>query len=114
MGARSRSGRKGGLLNAVTGWLTQQGFTVKGVSRSRNAIYFGGTAGQVEAAFHTQLHRYKLNGEMHFANATDLWVPAGIASVLLNVRGLNDFRLKPKLHKRAAPAYTGQTCRALL
>jgi subtilase family serine protease len=96
-------------LNAVTGWLRQQGFTVKGVSRSRNAIYFGGTAGQVEAAFHTQLHRYKLNGEMHFANATGLRVPAGIASVLLNVRGLNDFRLKPKLRKRAVPAYTGQT-----
>ena len=93
-------------LNAVTGWLKQQGFTVKGVSRSRNAIYFGGTAGQVQSAFHTQLHRYKLNGEMHFANATDLRVPAGIASVLLNVRGLNDFRLKPKVHKRAVPAYT--------
>ena len=32
-----------------------------------------------------------------------------MASVMLNVRGLNDFRLKPKLHKRAVPAYTGQT-----
>jgi hypothetical protein len=95
-------------LNAVTGWLKQQGFTVKGVSRSRNAIYFGGTAGQVEAAFHTQLHRYKLNGEIHFANTTDLRVPAGIASVLLNVRGLNDFRLKPKVRKRAVPAYTAE------
>ncbi len=62
---------------------------------SRNAITFSGKAWQVESAFHTQLHQYGLNGEIHFANATELRVPAGIASVLLNVRGLNNFRLKP-------------------
>jgi hypothetical protein len=101
-------------LNAVSGWLKQQGFTVKGVSRSRNAIYFGGTAGQVEAAFRTQLHRYELNGEVHFANATGLRVPAGIASVLLNVRGLNDFRLKPKVRKRALPGYTVGTSQGIM
>ena len=38
---------------------------------------------------------YKLHGEAHFANATELQLPAGIASVVLNVRGLNDFPLKP-------------------
>ena len=65
------------------------------VSKSRNAISFGGKSFQVESAFHTQLHQYKLNEEMHFANATELRVPAGIASVLLNVRGLNNSRLKP-------------------
>ena len=101
-------------LNAVTGWLKRQGFTVRGVARSRSAIYFGGTAAQVESAFQTELHRYKLNGETHFANATELRVPAGLASVLLNVRGLNDFRLKPQVRKRALPAYTVGTSEGIM
>ena len=88
-------------LSKVTGWLTAQGFTVKNGSRSRAMrSTFSGKAWQVESAFHTQLHQYKLNGEMHFANATELRVPAGIASVLLNVRGLNNFRPKPLTQKR--------------
>ena len=105
----ARFGLTDAELNTVTGWLKQQGFTVKGVSGSRNAIYFGGSAGQVEAAFQTQLHRYELNGERHFANATELRIPAGLANVVLNVRGLDDFRLKPHARKRAVPAYTGET-----
>ena len=101
-------------LNAVTGWLAAQGFTVKGVSKSRNAIYFGGKARQVESAFHTQLHQYKLNGETHFANATELQFPAGIAGVVLNVRGLNDFRLKPKVQRGVAPDYTVDTTNGIV
>ena len=93
-------------LGKVTGWLTAQGFTVNRISKSRNAISFGGKAWQVESAFHTQLHQYKLNGEMHFANATELKVPAGLASVLLNVRGLNNFRLKPLAKIKVEPQYT--------
>jgi len=92
-------------LQKVTGWLTGQGFKVQNVASSRNAIYFSGKAGQVESAFHTKLHQYRLNGETHFANATQLQVPAGIAGVLQNVRGLNNFRLKPNVHK-ATPEYT--------
>ena len=68
----ARFGMTDSDLSKVTGWLTSQGLTVKRVSKSRNAIYFGGKAWQVESAFHTQLHQYKLNGETHFANATEL------------------------------------------
>ncbi len=100
-------------LSKVTGWLAAQGFTVNRVSKSRNAISFSGQAWQVESAFHTQLHQYELNGEMHFANASELRVPAGIASVLLNVRGLNNFRLKPLARKRAEPAYTVNTTQGI-
>lgn len=96
-------------LNKITGWLAAQGFTVRGVSNSRNAITFGGKVWQVESAFHTQLHQYQLDGETHFANATDLRVPAGLAAVMVNVRGLNSFR--PKAHvsraiKAASPQFT--------
>jgi len=105
----ARFGLTEGDLAQATRWLELQGFTVKGVSTSRNAIYFGGTAWQVESAFHTDLHRYQLNGESHFANATELQIPAGLAGVLLNVRGLNDFRLKPQFRQRSVPGYTVDT-----
>jgi subtilase family serine protease len=96
-------GERFGLTDAdlatVTGWLTGQGFTIKSVASSRNAIYFSGNAGQVELAFQTQLHNYELDGKTHFANATELRVPAAIGSVLLNVRGLNNFRPKASISK---------------
>jgi hypothetical protein len=94
-------------LSHLKSWLTAQGFTVRGVSKSRNAITFSGKAWQVESVFHTQLHQYKLNGENHFANATALRVPAPIASLVMNVRGVDDFRPKPQLRKPVAqPNYT--------
>jgi subtilase family serine protease len=96
-------------LNVVTGWLASQGFAVRGVAASRNAIHFGGKAWQVESALHTQLHHYKLDDETHFANATEIRVPASLGSVLLNVRGLNNFRLKPHALKRLVPSYTLNT-----
>ncbi len=101
-------------LNAVTAWLTSQGFTVRGVAASRNAIYFGGKAWQVESAFHTQLHHYKLDDETHFANATEIRVPAALSSVLLNVRGLNNFRLKPHAIKRLVPSDTMNTSKGVI
>lgn len=94
-------------INAVTGWLKGQGFTVKSVSRSRNAIHFSGRAGQVESAFQTQLRAYELNGERHFANATELRLPLEIAGVVQGVRGLDDFRPKANVHQIAVtPDYT--------
>ena len=96
-------------LKAVTDWLTGQGFTVNGVTKSRNAIHFSGKVWQVESAFHTQMHVFQKDGETHFANTTDLRVPAGIGSVILNVRGLHNFRPKAHVVKRQVPGYTAST-----
>jgi hypothetical protein len=101
-------------LGEVTGWLAAEGLTVKGVSRSRNAIYFSGRAAQVELAFGTELHRYQLRGETHFANATQLRVPAAMAGVMLQVGGLNDFRLKPRNHRRHVAEYTAGTSQGIM
>lgn len=93
-------------LKAVTNWLTAQGFTVTSVSKSRNSIHFSGQVWQVESAFHTQMHRMQLNGREHVANVTELQLPAGLASVFLNMRGLDNFRPKPRAQKRQEPAYS--------
>ncbi|PSH03830.1 MAG: hypothetical protein CXZ00_09595 [Acidobacteria bacterium] len=94
-------------LNQLTSWLKSQGFAVKAVSTSRNAISFSGAVGQVESVFRTQLRHYKLNGEDHFANATALSIPAQFAGVVLNVRGVDNFRPKPSRKRIAvSPDYT--------
>ncbi len=91
----------------VSAWLESQGFTVDRVARGRTQISFSGTAAQIESVFHTEIHRYEVNGEKHFANASALSVPAPLANVVLGFRGLNDFRPKPHLHRPpASPKYT--------
>ena len=82
-------------------WLEQQGFTVEGMSRSRNRIVFSGAVEQVEAAFGTEMHYYLTNGERHYAPAGDLSVPAALASVVKTVHNLSSFRPWPHVRLRA-------------
>jgi hypothetical protein len=89
-------------LAKVSDWLQQEGFTVNSVVQSNNAILFSGPVAAVEKAFQTQIHSYSLNGEKHFANATNISVPAAMAGVVSSVRGLDDFRPKPRMQKTKA------------
>ena len=78
-------------LAAVTQWLTQQGFTVNRVSAARIAIEFSGTVAQVQSAFHTTIHNYVVNGEQHWANASDPQIPSALAPVVAGVVALHNF-----------------------
>jgi len=82
-------------VNKITKWLASKGFTVLSVAAGRNSIVFSGTATQIEAAFQTEVHRYKIGGEEHFANSSPLKIPAAWSGVITGVRGLNSFRMKP-------------------
>ncbi|HXR16400.1 MAG TPA: S53 family peptidase [Terriglobales bacterium] len=79
----------------LAGWLKAQGFTVKDVALARNRITFNGNAAQVGAAFGTEIHRYEVDDEVHFANTTEYSIPEDVADVVSSVRGLHNFRLKP-------------------
>ena len=78
-------------VQAVTDWLTRQGFQVSKVAAGRTAIEFNGTAGQVRTAFHTEIHKYAMNGETHVANASEPAIPAALAPVVRGVAALNNF-----------------------
>ena len=94
-------------LEKIQSWLELRGLTVDRVSASRTSMSFSGTMRQVELAFQTEIHQYKIDGETHFANATQLSVPAALADVIRSVRNLNDFRPKPRVRFRnATPAFT--------
>ncbi len=81
-------------VQAVTTWLQSQGFQVTRVSAGRTVIEFSGTAGTVESAFHTSIHKYVVNGEAHWANASDPSIPSALAGVVAGVNTLHNFPRK--------------------
>ena len=83
-------------LAGLTSWLQSRGLTVELVARARNWITFSATAGQIAATFRTELHRYEAGGEKHFANASEPSIPASLAGIVVTVRGLDDFRPRPR------------------
>src|SRR5215469_9795999 len=84
-------------LQAVTGWLTTHGFQVTQVSKGRSVIEFRGIAAQVREAFHTSIHQYSVNGELHWANASDPQIPNALTPVVAGVWSLHNFEKKPNL-----------------
>jgi len=87
--------------NQIAGWLKAQGFSGMSTARGRNWISFTGTAAQVQNAFGTEIHRYSVGGEMHFTNATAPNIPAALSGIVVGFRGLDDFRPKPMMAKKA-------------
>ena len=85
-------------LETVTGWLAGHGFQVANIARGRNVIEFSGSARQVEAAFHTPIHRYRVDGETRIANSLDIAIPAALAPVVSGVLSLHDFPRRTAHH----------------
>jgi len=83
-------------MQAVEGWLEAHGLKVEKVPQARNAIAFSGSVDQVQAAFHTSLHSFLVNGEQHYANIRDPQIPAALTPLVAGVWPLNDFRPKPQ------------------
>src|SRR6266436_2454792 len=81
-------------IQAVTDWLTSHGFQVSKVSKGRTVIEYSGTAGQIRNAFGTEIHRYNVKGEEHFANVSDPQIPAALSPVVRGVVSLHNFRPK--------------------
>ncbi len=79
----------------VAGWLQSHGMEVEEITTGRRSIVFSGTAAQVESAFHTQIHIYKIGDEIHHANASNPEIPAALAQVVGGVVSLHDFRSQP-------------------
>ena len=92
----SRFGMAQADLTKVQQWLAAQGFTIDEVANGGGYIAFSGSVGQINSAFHTEIHQYNVNGDIHFANATSPAVPTAMVTVVAGLRGLNDFRPRPR------------------
>ena len=78
-------------IQTITAWLLSRGFTVNRVSNGRTVIEFSGTAAQVRDAFRTEIHKYAVNGEDHWANASDPQIPTALTPVVAGIDTLYNF-----------------------
>lgn len=84
-------------IQAVTSWLGTHGFKVNQVSKGRSVIEFSGTAAMVQDAFHTEIHKYVVGAESHWANAVDPQIPDALSAVVVGVWTLHNFLKKPQI-----------------
>ncbi|MGB6404312.1 MAG: S53 family peptidase [Candidatus Sulfotelmatobacter sp.] len=75
----------------VVAWLQGHGMEVEELTVGHRSIIFSGTAAQVQAAFHTAIHTYKIGDEVHHANVNDPEIPAALVEVVGGVVSLHDF-----------------------
>jgi hypothetical protein len=78
-------------IQAVTQWLTQQGFQVNQVYSSKMEIEFSGSAAQVRSAFGTDLRNFQVGANTYMANSADPQIPAALAPVIAGIVSLNNF-----------------------
>ena len=78
-------------IATISNWLSGHGFQVHDASPSRMTINFSGTARQVHEAFHTEIHKLKVGGELHLANMSDPWIPEALAPVVEGIVSLPRF-----------------------
>ncbi len=116
----AEQGEKFGLaqsdLDAITGWLRSEGFTVGYVYPNRMVIDFSGTAGMIRNAFHTEIHSLAVNGQMHIANMSDPQIPAALLPAVHGVVSMHDFKPHNDIAKRTDFTFAGcgATCFALV
>jgi subtilase family serine protease len=99
-------------ISAVTTWLTNHGFNVKGVNPGRQTIEISGSVAQLRNAFHTQIHQFTLNGQTHYSNTSDPQIPAALAPVVGGFVSLNNFPLRSYAHSLGKAQYNPTTNQA--
>ena len=99
-------------IQAAVSWLSSHGFRVSSVTKAKSLIEFSGTAANVRDAFHTEIHRYTINGEIHYANAAELAIPEALVPLVRGFSPINNFRLKPAVVSGGKSRYSRSTGKA--
>jgi Pro-kumamolisin, activation domain/Bacterial Ig-like domain (group 3) len=113
-------------MQAVTDWLSSQGFQINHVTNGRAVIEFSGSAGLFRQVFHAEIHQYVIRGKSYWANQSDPQIPAALAPAVKGIASLNNFPRQPlnrpvgifsrsKTTGKITPLYTincppGSTC----
>jgi hypothetical protein len=85
-------------IQTVTDWITRQGFQGIKVANGKTVIEFSGNAAQVRNAFHTEVHKFLVNGEARSANVADPQIPTALSPVVRGIVSLHNFPRKALRH----------------
>jgi hypothetical protein len=101
----ARFGASAADIARVGSWLRDRGFDVLGTAPTGLRVFYSGTVDQVERAFATEMHRYAVGSETHFAMSIAPSIPADLAPVVSGLHGLDDFRPRPKYKPAGSSTY---------
>jgi PKD repeat protein len=101
-----RFGRTPEEIATVKSWLITQGFTIDEEAKGGTWINFSGKAADVERAFQTSMHEYRVDGNLHHANSTDPSIPRMLADLVAGPVTLHNFLRKPS-HSHPRPGSNG-------
>ena len=106
---RAAFGPSASTIALVKNTLSSAGLTVTNVASDGLVVDFSGTAGRVEAAFHTSINRYQLaDGTTGQATTTAVQLPAAIAGSVSSVIGLdNVVHAQPQVIRRSSSSSAG-------
>jgi subtilase family serine protease len=96
-------------IAAIQTWLSGHGFNVVKVNPGKLTMEISGSVAQLRSAFHTQIHKYEVNGETHYANASDPKIPSALAQVVGGFASLNNFRPRSYAHKLGSASFDAKT-----
>lgn len=80
-------------VTRAVSWLTAEGFTGISLSGNHSTISFSGRTSQIEEAFSTQIHRYRVQNREYLGNTTPLSIPRSMVSYVQEIRGPHQSQL---------------------
>jgi subtilase family serine protease len=89
-------------IAAIKTWLESSGLTVNTIYPNGVLVDFSGTAGQVDSAFHTEIHQVEDGGRRVFVNVSNPQIPAALAPVILCVASMNHVQPHPTKNIQSA------------
>ncbi|HTV52614.1 MAG TPA: protease pro-enzyme activation domain-containing protein [Steroidobacteraceae bacterium] len=102
-----RFGASAASIAALTRYLQSYGIDVQSPPPSGARLPFRASTAQLEAAFHTQIHSFLVRARRHYSNVSDPELPAALAPLVREVRGLNDFVPRPLVSPAPQLLYQG-------
>jgi subtilase family serine protease len=105
---RARFAPSATSLSKVKSWLRGQGFTVGYSPMNNHYVSVEGTVAQAQKAFGTTFNMYKIRGKTLRAPASDITVPASVATLISGAGGLDEsarfVQLNHVVDKHAPPS----------
>jgi MYXO-CTERM domain-containing protein len=105
----ARFGAPRATVERAKAWLSAQGLEVHEDSPLGARVTFSGTVERLQEAFRTEMHRYEVEGELHYAMARAPALPAELAAVVTEITNTHDFHPKPMLRMPKQPDYSSGT-----
>jgi len=93
-------------LKRIEFWLMSHGIRVNYVYPNRVVMDISATAAELRESMRVSVHYLEVDGEKHFANVNDPEIPEALASAIVGIVSIHDFRPHPMVKPRAQYTYT--------